>query len=102
MIKRFLHKGLEAFFLRGDKTGLSVDDFQRLRVQLHYLDLVYFPEEMNQLGWDLRQVTGGKRTGWWTVYICPRWRLQFLMCEGDAEFVDLQPIMEIIDDNEKT
>ena len=50
MIKSFLHKGLEVFFLTGKKSGIQAVHALRLQIMLTMLHAVKTPQAMNAPG----------------------------------------------------
>jgi proteic killer suppression protein len=86
MIKRFKHRGLEAFFDTGSKAGIQPHHAPRLSRQLKYLDRAKAPEDMNVPGWKLHQLS----TGHWSVWVNGNWRLTFAFDGENAILVDYQ------------
>ncbi len=86
MIKRFKHRGLEAFFKTGSKAGIQAHHAPRLSRQLEHLDRARVPEDMNVPGWKLHQLS----TGHWSVWVNGNWRVTFAFDGEDAVFVDYQ------------
>jgi proteic killer suppression protein len=89
MIKSFAHKGLERFFLRGDRAGLSALHLHRLARMLDRLDAVVSATDMNLPGWYLHRLKGA-RGDTWSVRISGNWRLTFRFHEGHAYDVNLE------------
>lgn len=89
MIKSFLHKGLEAFFLTGSKAGIQPHHANKLRVQLTMLDRARRPEDMNAPGWRLHPLTGGLE-GHHSITVNGNWRITFRFEEGDAILINYQ------------
>ena len=87
MIKSFRHKGLEAFFRTGSKSGIRPDHAGKLRLQLFALDQAKAAGEMNAPGWRLHTLTG-KYKGFWAVSVSGNWRLVFRFVGEDVELVD--------------
>lgn len=87
MIKSFRHKGLEAFFRTGAKSGIRPDHAGKLRAQLFALDLAKVAGDMGAPGWRLHPLTG-KYKGYWSVTVNGNWRLVFRFEGADAELVD--------------
>jgi proteic killer suppression protein len=58
VIKSFRHKGLEAFFRRGTKSGIQPHHAAKLRVQLTALNAAAKPDDLSAPGWRLHPLTG--------------------------------------------
>lgn len=89
MIRSFQHKGLEAFFLTGNKAGIRPDHAKRLQLQLGALDQATRPEDMAAPGWKLHSLKGNL-AGYWAITVNGNWRLTFRFDGKDAEVVDYQ------------
>ena len=89
MIKSFLHKGLEEFFLSGSKAGIQPAHAKRLRLQLARLEAAKTAQDMSLPGWRLHQLKGGLK-GHWAVWVDQNWRLTFRFEGDDAVLVDYQ------------
>ena len=87
MIQSFRHKGLEKFFLVGNKAGIRPQHAERLNRQLSVLNIATKPTEMNQPGWRLHPLTGLDR-GRWSVWVSGNWRLTFAFDEEHPYAVD--------------
>jgi proteic killer suppression protein len=89
MIKSFRHKGVEQFFLTGNKSGIQAAHAARLGRQLSVLNRARFPAHMNQPGWGLHELTG-RRKNCWSVQVNGNWRLTFEFDNGDVVLVDYE------------
>ena len=89
MIRRFKHKGLERFFRTGNKSGISAQHAERLRLILGRLSASTNPDDMRLPGLDLHQLQG-QRKGTWAVKVSGNWRLTFTFIEKDADDVDYE------------
>ena len=90
MIKSFLHKGLEAYYLTGNKAGIRPDHAKKLHVQLTQLDSATSPDDMRVPSWRLHELKGDL-AGHWAVWVNANWRLTFrFLPSGDVELVDYQ------------
>jgi proteic killer suppression protein len=87
MIRSFRHKGLEAFFRRGTKTGIQPPHAAKLRLQLTALDAATKPEDLAAPGWRLHALTGDLR-GFHSITVNGNWRVIFRFIERDVELVD--------------
>lgn len=89
MIKSFVHKGLEKFFLKGTKAGIQAAHAKKLRLQLFALNGAKKPSDMGVPGWDLHPL-GGDMDGFWSVSVNGNWRMTFRFDGEDAEVVDYE------------
>ncbi|MEO8166304.1 MAG: type II toxin-antitoxin system RelE/ParE family toxin [Betaproteobacteria bacterium] len=87
MIKRFKHKGLEAFFRRGTKAGVQAHHAAKLRILLTALDYAKKPDDMNAPGWRLHALRGDRK-GFFSVTVNGNWRITFRFDGKDADLVD--------------
>ena len=87
MIKSFRHKGLEAFFRRGTKSGIQPHHATKLRVQLTALNAATKPDDLSAPGWRLHPVTGSLR-GFYSITVNGNWRVIFRFDGADVELVD--------------
>jgi proteic killer suppression protein len=83
MIRSFMHKGLERFFLRGTKAGIQVPHATRLRLILSRLHASGSPKDMKLPGLYLHQLKGKSR-GTWSVRVSGNWRITFMFDGPDA------------------
>lgn len=89
MIKSFIHKGIEAFFLRGSKAGIQTVHARRLQIMLSMLDAASLPKHMNAPGFGLHALKGDLKDHW-AVSVNGNWRLTFRFEGSDAVLVDYQ------------
>ncbi|MCA8238715.1 MULTISPECIES: type II toxin-antitoxin system RelE/ParE family toxin [Burkholderia] len=89
MIKSWVHKGLEAFFVTGSKAGIRPDHAPRLRRMLARLDVAGKPHDMNVPGWRFHGLVGGL-DGYYAVGVNGNWRLTFRFEGPDVVLVDYQ------------
>ena len=89
MISSFRHRGLEAFFLSGSKTGIRPDHAERLRLILGELSAAVVPHDMNLPGLRLHQLKG-VMTGRWSVTVSGNWRITFAFDGEHAVLVDYE------------
>ncbi len=89
MIRSFKHKGLERYFLKGSKSGIQAKHAARLRLILGRLNAATSPMDMNLPGLKLHEL-GGKKKGFWSVWVSGNWRITFRFSGKDAELVDYE------------
>jgi proteic killer suppression protein len=89
VIKNFVHKDIERFFLSGSKVGIQPQHAKRLRLQLERLHRAATPQDMNLPNWRLHALKG-KLSGHWAVWVDGNWRLTFSFDGEDAIVVDYQ------------
>lgn len=87
MIRSFRHKGVERFFLEGDKRGIQASHAAKFARQLQRLDASRRPLDMNLPGWQLHALKGDL-DGHWAVWVSGNWRLVFAFEGEDAVLVD--------------
>ena len=89
MIKSWKHKGLKAFFTKGNKKGIRSDMADRLRRRLDVLDASNSLDALGLPGFRLHPL-GGELKGKFSIRVTGNWRLTFLFEEGDVFDVDLE------------
>lgn len=89
MIKSFAHKGLERFFLTGNKAGIQPQHATRIRLILAQLQQARSVDDMRIPTLHLHELKGDRR-GDWAVTVQANWRITFRFVEGDAEIVDYE------------
>lgn len=89
MIKTFRHKGLEAFFETGSKSGIQPHHASKLSRQLRRLDDASSASDMNVPGWKLHALEGAL-TDHYAVWVNGNWRMTFMFEGEDAILVDYQ------------
>ena len=89
MIKSFVHKGMERFFLTGSKAGIQPNHANRIRLILAQLQQARTIDDMNIPTLKLHELTGDRR-GTWSVTVQANWRITFRFVDGDAEDVDYE------------
>jgi proteic killer suppression protein len=87
VIKSFRHKGLEAFFRRGTKSGIQPHHAAKLRLQLTALNAAMKPDDLSAPGWRLHPLTGSLR-GFYSITVNGNWRVIFRFDGADVELVD--------------
>lgn len=89
MIVSFRHRGLERFFVTGDRAGIRPEHAGRLRLVLGRLAAAESPKDMHLPGLRLHQLKG-KLKGRWSVTISGNWRITFTFDGKDAVLVDYE------------
>ena len=87
MIKSFRHKGLERFFLHGDKRGIQARHAGKLSRQLAVLNRATCPGDVNLPGWHLHPLKGDL-AGHWATHVSGNWRQTFAFERGDVVLLD--------------
>ena len=87
MIKSFQHRGLEAFFRRGTKSGIQPHHAAKLRIMLTALDHAKKPGDVKAPG-SRFHVLRGDRRGFFSVTVNGNSRLMFRFDAKDSELVD--------------
>jgi toxin HigB-1 len=87
VIKSFRHKGLEAFFRRGTKSGIQPHHAAKLRVQMTALNAATKPDDLLAPGWRLHPLSGSLK-GFYSVTVNGNWRVIFRFDGIDVELVD--------------
>jgi proteic killer suppression protein len=87
VIRSFKHKGLEAFFRDGDKSGIDPSHSAKLARILDRLDASMTVQDMNLPGFKLHELKGREK-GAWSVSVSGNWRVVFRFEGNDAVQVD--------------
>ena len=82
------HKGLLAFFERGDARRIPASLAPRIRRILSDLDAAVQPGDVKLPGYRLHPLTGDRR-GQWSVRVSGNWRIVFRFEDGAAVDVTL-------------
>ena len=89
MIISFYHKGLERFYLTGDKSGIQASHAEKIAKILSRLDSSFQIGDMSIPGWNLHQLQGTSKNHW-SVKVSASWRITFKLENGKASIVDYQ------------
>jgi proteic killer suppression protein len=89
MIADFKHKGLERFFLSGNKAGIQAKHAGRLRLILARLQVALAPQDMNLPGLELHHLSGLRRDSW-AVKVSGNWRVTFRFAGEEVRSVDYE------------
>ena len=89
MIKSFEHKGLEKFFLYGNKSGIQPIHSQKISDILDRLDASITIQDMNYPGSNLHPLKGNLKDHW-SVKVSGNWRITFKFINGNAYVVNYQ------------
>jgi proteic killer suppression protein len=87
VIRRFKHRGLERFFVRGTRAGIQAVQANRIRLILGWLHAAQSPRDMNLPGLYLHELKGQRRSTW-AVRVSGNWRITFRFDGEDAVDVD--------------
>ena len=88
-IKSFRHKGLERFFVTGNRRGIQAKHADRLRLILGRLNAAADPRDLSLPGLDLHELQG-TRKGIWAVKVSGNWRVTFGFADNEAQHVDYE------------
>lgn len=89
MIKGFIHKGLENFYLTGSKAGIQAKHSKRIRLILAQLEQAKTIHDLNIPTLKLHELKG-LRKGIWSVTVQANWRITFRFHNGDAEIINYE------------
>lgn len=89
MIQSFKHKGLEAFFKTGRKSGIQAKHAKRLQLILGRLNASTSASDMDLPGLYLHSLSGN-REGIWSVRVSGNWRVTFRFNGEHAEIVNYE------------
>jgi proteic killer suppression protein len=87
VIKSFVHKGLEDFFLTGSTRGIQVKHAVKLTLILDLLDVATLPGQMNFPGSGLHPLKGDLKEHW-SVKVSGNWRITFRFEGEDVHLVN--------------
>jgi toxin HigB-1 len=88
MIANFRHKGLKRLFEEDDRSRLSVDMVERIRLILSALESADTVDDLNQPAFRLHRLKGDLK-GFWSVTVRANWRIVFRFEDDRAFDVDL-------------
>ena len=88
MIRKIRHRGLRAYYEKGQAKGINADWLPRIRKVLTLLDAASEPAGMDIPGFHLHQLKG-PYAGFWSVRVSGNWRLVWRFENEDATDVDL-------------
>lgn len=89
MIKGFVHKGLEQFFLSGNKAGIQPQHAARIRLILAQLNQATSLDDLRIPTLRLHELKG-RRRGAWSVTVQANWRITFRFVAGDVDDVNYE------------
>ena len=89
MIRSFAHKGLEQFFLTGNKAGIQPQHANRIRLILAQLQQARSVDDLRIPTLRLHELKGDRK-GTWSFTVQANWRITFCFVAGDAEVVDYE------------
>jgi proteic killer suppression protein len=88
MIESFRHKGLKRLFEHDDRSKLSANMVEKIKVVLAALDQAESIDDLNQPAFRLHMLKGDLK-GFWSVTVRANWRVIFRFEDGSALDVDL-------------
>ena len=89
MIKSFLHKGLQKFYLKGTTAGIQKNHENKLRLILTNLDQSEIPDDMDLPGLFMHRLKGNKKDIW-SVRVSGNWRITYRFVGKDVELVNYE------------
>ena len=89
MIKTFKYKGLERFFLVGERRLLDAQQIDRIERMLDALNNASDISDLLVPSYKLHKLSGD-RAGVWSMKVSGNWRLTFRFENGHAYDVDLE------------
>ena len=87
MIKSFVHKGLQKFFLTGTTKGIQSNHADKLGRILDRLDASSKIDDMNAPGYALHKLKGTLKSHY-SVKVSGNWRVIFKFENGEAYVLD--------------
>lgn len=88
MIENIKHKGLRAFWEKGETRRLNQDWIDRIDRILNALDLAQIPADMDLPGFRLHMLKGDYQ-GFYAVNVSGNWRIVFRFEGNDTTDIDL-------------
>ena len=88
MIASFKHKGLKRLFESDDRSKVSAELVEKLRLILTALENALTIEDLDQPAFRLHLLKGDLR-GLWSITVRANWRVVFRFEDGAARDVDL-------------
>lgn len=89
MIKSFVHKGLQKFYVSGNTSGIQKKHENKLRLILTNLDQAEVVDDMDLPGLCLHQLKGDRK-GIWSVRVSGNWRVTYRFDGRDVEIVNYE------------
>jgi toxin HigB-1 len=89
MIRSFAHKGLEQFFLTGNKAKIQPRHVNRIRLILAQLNQARTLDDMNIPTLGLHELKGNRK-GTWSVTVQANWRITFRFIDENVEGIDYE------------
>ena len=88
MIRSFKHKGLERYFLKGEKKDIPAALEQKIRRILFRLHTSSKPTDITEPAYRLHPLKGDMK-GYWSVWVNGNWRIIFRFEKDDVFDVEL-------------
>ena len=85
---RIRHKGLRQLAAGGPANRIDPALWRKLRRILTALEAARDPSALDNPGWRLHTLKGGRWTGYWSIRVTANWRVVFLWQDGQAVGVD--------------
>lgn len=89
MIKSFLHKGLQKFYVSGSTAGIQKKHEKRLRLILSNLEQAQTPVDMDLPGLYMHSLKGDRKDIW-SVRVSGNWRITYRFTDQDVEIVNYE------------
>jgi proteic killer suppression protein len=89
MIKSFIHKGLQKFYINGTASGIQKKHEKKLRLILSNLDQAESPDDMDLPGLFMHKLIGN-RNDFWAVRVSGNWRITYRFIGRDVEIVNYE------------
>jgi proteic killer suppression protein len=88
MIGTFKHKGLKRLFEDDDRSKVSADMAEKIRLILFALDEAETTDDMDQPTFRLHRLKGDLK-GFWAIAVRANWRIIFRFENNEVQDVDL-------------
>ena len=88
-IRNVVHRGLQRFIERDDRSGLPAAFVEKIRNIVSFLQDMEDADELRTIPvWRAHRL-GGDRRGTWALTVSRNWRITFRIDEAEGEIVDL-------------
>lgn len=89
MIKSFKHKGLERFFVSGNRKGIQPEHARKLQMRLAAIHSATEIEDIDLPSYRLHPLKGD-REGIWSIAVNGNWRITFEFVDGNAYILNYE------------